>query len=138
MSQKRTATARKFSTPGGGSNKELLGRVGLAVRVARIGRGLSQRKLGEEVGKSQNLIWSIESGKKDPGVVLLACIAEVLALPLEFFLLPIQRPRSEATPESAKDFTEGREVLISLMEGLSAALDAEERGHGRKGKSRVR
>jgi transcriptional regulator with XRE-family HTH domain len=136
VSQERTAAARKLSTPGGGSDKESLGRVGLAVRVARIGRGFSQRELGKKVGKSQNLIWTIESGKKDPGIVLLARIAEALQMPLEFFLVPIQRPRSGTTRARAKDFTQGRDILVSLMEGLSAAMDYDEREHEKKGKSR--
>ncbi len=134
MSRKRTATARRLSTPGGGNDKEMLGRVGLAVRVARVGRGLSQRELGNKVGKSQNLIWTIESGKKDPGIVLLARIAAALEMPLEFFLTPIQQPRSNTAPDRAKEFIEGREILVSLMDALSESMHSGEPSHGRQGK----
>ena len=120
MARKRAATARSSSTAGGGLDKALLGQIGLAVRVARVGRGLSQRELALKVRRSQNLIFTVESGKKDPGVILLSKIADALGLPLDFFLIPIQKPRSDSIATSQRQFEEGRELLISLMKAMSS------------------
>lgn len=137
MSQERTATARSFSTPGGGSDIESLRRVGLAVRVARVGRGLSQRELAQKVHRSQNLIWTVESGKKDPGIVLLARIADALQMPLEFFFIPIRTPRMDSSAVRKSQFNNGQDLLISLMEALAATTeDPNERKGTKKGKSR--
>jgi transcriptional regulator with XRE-family HTH domain len=136
VTRKRTATARTFSIEGGGSNKELLRRLGLAIRVARVGRGLSQRELGRILGRSQNLIWTIESGKKDPGVLLLAQLADALRMPLEFFLIPIQRTREHSPPDRKREFEQGRASLVALMEAWAkSADDPSEREHRKKPKS---
>ena len=77
------------------SDIRLLEKLGRAIRVARTARGLSQRELGNHIGKSQNLVFSIETGKKDPGILLLSKIAKALEMPLQFFLMAIQRPNPQ-------------------------------------------
>jgi transcriptional regulator with XRE-family HTH domain len=130
VTRKRTATARTSSIQGGGLDKELLRRVGLAIRVARVGRGLSQRELAQKLGRSQNLIWTIESGKKDPGVLLLAHLADALRMPLEFFLVPVQKIRTHTPSDRKREFEEGQVMLVSLMEALAkSADDRSEGGH---------
>ena len=136
MARKRAATARSLSTAGGGLDKELLGQIALAVRVARVGRGLSQRELAIIVRRSQNLIFTVEAGKKDPGVILLARIADALALPLDFFLIPIQQPRSDSSATNQRQFEEGRDLLISLMKAMSSTSLRKNEGKRPKRQSR--
>jgi transcriptional regulator with XRE-family HTH domain len=126
VSRKRTATARSSSTPGGGRDIELLRRVGLTVRIARVGRGMAQRELAQKIGKSQNLIWTVESGKKDVGIVLLTRIANALQMPLEFFLIPIRTSAQDSSPERRRSFDEGRAMLLSLMEAMDLPADKRE------------
>jgi transcriptional regulator with XRE-family HTH domain len=136
VTRKRTATARTSSIQGGGFDKELLRRVGLAIRVARVGRGLSQRELAQTLGRSQNLIWTIESGKKDPGVLFLAQLADALRMPLEFFLIPVQKIRTHTPSDRKRDFEEGQAMMVSLMEAWAkSANDRSEVAHTKKPKS---
>ncbi len=127
MTATRHATTRVLATAGGGKDsvfddRELLARLGRFVRVVRVSRGVTQRELAQRVGKSQNLVWLVESGKKDPGIVLLKNIADALNMPLDYFLVPIVKPRSTSSQEQAALFRQGRDLMMSLVEGLAAEV----------------
>lgn len=80
------ATTRK-QPPSGGDDRELLKRLGRAIRAVRVTRGLTQRELAQRVQKSQNSIWLLESGKKDPGVLFLRRLAVALSMSVDFFFV---------------------------------------------------
>lgn len=67
-------------------DKERIRHVGRSIAEARKARRLSQAALARAVGRSQNLIYTIECGESDPGVVLTMRIAEVLDVPLALLL----------------------------------------------------
>ncbi|MGO8748224.1 MAG: helix-turn-helix domain-containing protein [Thermoguttaceae bacterium] len=137
VSRLETATTRKSSAGNGGSDKQLLERLGRMVRVARVSRGLTQRELAARVERSQNLIWSVESGKKDPGLLLLSRIAKTLELPLTFFTVTIAEPRPNTVPDEHADFYDGRGLLMALAEGLDPrATESRESKSETKRKSR--
>lgn len=54
-----------------------------AVKEARIGKGLTQVELAEQVGISQSAISEIESGDLRPGTTVLVRLADVLDLDLD-------------------------------------------------------
>jgi transcriptional regulator with XRE-family HTH domain len=118
VSRLGTATTRKVPTDTGGLDKEMVAHLGRMVRVARVSRGLTQRELAARVKRSQNLIWSVESGKKDPGLVLLWSIARALGIPLDFFVVSLSEPKSTSTKAEQAAFQEGRSLLMALVEGL--------------------
>lgn len=52
--------------------------------TARVGRGLSQRKLSEKSGVHINSIYVYETGKIDPGVKNLIALADALEVSLDW------------------------------------------------------
>lgn len=54
------------------------------LRMARMGRGLSQEALAEKSGVSQNTIYSYETGIRLPGAKILIAIADVLEVSLDW------------------------------------------------------
>jgi transcriptional regulator with XRE-family HTH domain len=133
----RTAITRKRTTDIGGSDKQTRSRLGRMVRVARVSRGLTQRELAERVKRSQNLIWSVEAGKTDPGLLFLLSVANALRIPLDFFVVAVSKPRSTSTPGEQAAFEEGRGLLLALMEGLDAETgEPATRKSEKKGKPR--
>lgn len=53
---------------------------GKKLKALREARGLTLKKLGEEVGVSHVMIQRIEMGTKDPSIVLLKAIAAALGV----------------------------------------------------------
>src|SRR5262249_19842680 len=95
----RPAPTRKNPSGSEVDDKRLLERLGLAMRVARVSRDLTQRELAAHVGVSQHLIWSIEAGKRDPGILLLQRAAKTLGIPIEFFLIAVADARPSSSSE---------------------------------------
>jgi transcriptional regulator with XRE-family HTH domain len=133
MPRSGDAITREASTKGG-DDSELMLRLARAIRAVRVSRGLTQRDLGARVGKSQNYIWLLESGKKDPGVLFLRSLARALNMPLDFFFVCIAEPRSESAPERQVAFREGRDLMLSLLDGLAGSVD-EDRERKRSGQA---
>jgi len=121
MPRSGLAITRNPSTAGG-DDIDLLVRLGRAMRAVRVSRGLTQRDLASRVGKSQNYIWLLESGKKDPGVLFLRKLAAALDMPVDFFLVCVADPRPESPPERQATFREGRDLMLSLLHGLAGAV----------------
>jgi transcriptional regulator with XRE-family HTH domain len=126
------ATTRNRSTQGG-DDIDLLVRLGRAIRAVRVSRGLTQRDLASRIEKSQNYVWLLESGKKDPGVLFLRKLAAALQMPVDFFLVCIAEPRPESPPERQATFREGRDLMLSLLDGLAGAVsEPSDKKKGRK------
>lgn len=119
MALNRPATTRKQSTRGGGSDIEKLKRLGRAIRLLRVSREMTQRDLAKRAGVSQNHIWAMESGKKDPGVLLLQRIASAVEMPLDLFLVAVCDPREGRSAKEQAEFFEGRDFMLSLLDGLA-------------------
>jgi len=131
MPRSGLATTRNRSTAGG-DDIDLLVRLGRAIRAVRVSRGLTQRDLAAGVEKSQNYIWLLESGKKDPGVLFLRTLAAALSMPVDFFLVCVADPRPESPPEGQATFRGGRDLMLSLLHGLAGAVS--EPGGKKKGR----
>lgn len=112
------ATTRK-QPPSGGDDNELLKRLGRAIRAVRVTRGLTQRELASRVQKSQNYIWLLESGKKDPGVLFLRKLAAALRMSVDFFFVCIADPRPNSPPERQAVFREGQDLMLELLHSLA-------------------
>lgn len=72
---------------------EVLDKIGLHLRTARIQRGLTQRELGARCGVTQTELSNVEQGKRLPSLPLFFRLAQVLELPLERFLSGELRPK---------------------------------------------
>lgn len=52
------------------------------VRRYRLHRGYSQTELAKKAGISRQYLWKIETGEAQPGIVIAARLAALLAVPL--------------------------------------------------------
>lgn len=78
---------------------------GLALKLARIARGLNQQQLAEISGVSQSLITKIENGRvRNPRPFIRISLAHALKLPPEIFV-------SEDDMESERK----KESLVSML-----------------------
>lgn len=138
MTSSKSATTHKKSTKGG-DNTERAARIGRALRVSRVNSGLSQRELGEAVGRSQNYIWLVESGRTDPGICFLADVATALSVPVELYLVAVlgAKPGTGAKPKKALEA--GKQVLFELMDAIADLPQKESRvgRTSRKGKKKA-
>lgn len=100
------------------NDKELRERLGKAVRLARLAHGLTQRKLGELIGKSQNLIYTTELGKTDPGVIALLRISEALNVSMDLFLAPIMPPNKARSVQEQEVVEKAQRMLVSLLRSV--------------------
>jgi DNA-binding XRE family transcriptional regulator len=60
---------------------------GAALRDQRRLAGISAAELGAHLGRSEWAVYAWETGRTQPSVTVAAAAADVLALPLERFLL---------------------------------------------------
>lgn len=97
------------------NDKELQKRVGMAVRLARTAKKMTQRELANSIGKSQNFIYTIETGRSDPGIVALRRIAEALHVSMDVFLAPVITQREGKTDAEQKIFNKAQELLVSIL-----------------------
>lgn len=61
--------------------------VGLNVRRARLALGLTQERVAELSGRTQQYISGLESGRRNPTVIVLFEIAQVLGKPVAELLV---------------------------------------------------
>lgn len=62
------------------------GRIGARLRAARQARGMSLRKVAQELGVSASLISQVETGKSQPSVATLYALANLLAVSVDDLL----------------------------------------------------
>lgn len=55
---------------------------GAGVRYSRRARDLTQRQLGETIGRSQQWVWKVEGGLLSPSIDDALALAEALRIPL--------------------------------------------------------
>lgn len=126
----RPSATQKQSSINEVDNNELQARIGLAVRVVRTARGLSQKKLAERIGKSQNFIWMLENGKSDPGIVLLQTLARALNVDISLFLAPVLSPKSTSSDAEQKVFEVGQDFFLSLLQSVDKRLTGDGKNEG--------
>ena len=90
----------------------ILRQVGLNIRRLRLGLGISQETLAIEAKVAMNYVSGIERGTKNPTVLILSRIANVLRIPVGDLFVPVSnreklppnlRPgRRPAKPDSRK------------------------------------
>ena len=61
-------------------------KLGMKIRLARVSCELSQKRLGELINCSQDVVSRFECGRTDPSATMLKAIADALGHPIEFFL----------------------------------------------------
>lgn len=88
---------------------------GRIIRQLRISEELSQREVADRVGVARTYLAQIESGKREPGLVLLRAVARVFNVPVALLLASDD---SSGDPIS-KDL---QSILISVLQARSAIL----------------
>ncbi len=69
------------------NRKELLKKLGINVKIVRIKKELTQEKLAEKMGVSQNYIASIECGKANMSIAKILELADYLEVDISMLLL---------------------------------------------------
>jgi transcriptional regulator with XRE-family HTH domain len=119
----RPSATHKLASSNEVDDKELQKRVGLAIRLARIAKGWTQRELAQAIGRSQNFVFSIESGKSDPGVVALRRIAAAMETSVDVFLAPIVVQYSPKSKAEQQVFNKAQELFVNILKTVN------KRGH---------
>jgi transcriptional regulator with XRE-family HTH domain len=91
-------------------------RVGARIRAARILRGITATEVGRCIGVSYQQIWKYEIGKSSISVDAITAIAQLLRMPISFFLEEAAIPFDMATSDSS-----GRVVLLDAYDRLDPA-----------------
>jgi transcriptional regulator with XRE-family HTH domain len=110
-------------------NNNIQQRVGARIRAARILRGVTATEVGRHVGVSYQQIWKYEIGKSSISVGAITVIAQLLRMPISFFLedIPFDVPASNSSRRvvllDAYDRLDParRDLLISIAEALGGA-----------------
>jgi len=71
-------------------SKETRLRVGNTIRDARLSKGLTQRQLGEMIGKSNNVLTNWEKGTNSPDVDMIESLCSILDIPVSE-MFPFQK-----------------------------------------------
>lgn len=98
--------------------------LGLAIKVAREGQGLSMRQLAEKAGVSVSTVSMIEGGERDPTFGTLVTIAKALGTKPSA-LLDVASSLTKGLPSIEKNRTEmkrKKEEVSKLTNALSATL----------------
>lgn len=70
---------------------DILKTFGAAVRLAREQRGLTQEEVAHRAGITVGYLSQLENGRRNPSLLVMAAICEVLETPLEAVVKPISR-----------------------------------------------
>lgn len=71
---------------------DILKTFGAAVRQAREQQGLTQEEVAHRAGITVGYLSQLENGRRNPSLLVMAAICEVLETPLEAVVKPISRP----------------------------------------------
>lgn len=69
------------------NQKHLIVSVGNRIKKARLNANLSQEELGDRIGRSQQFISHFEKGRRAIRIDLLASIAAVCGVPINYFFI---------------------------------------------------
>jgi transcriptional regulator with XRE-family HTH domain len=125
---KRPSATQRQSSQREVADTELQSRVGMAVRLARTARKMTQRELARQVGRSQNFVHSLERGSSDPGIVALIRIAERLEVDVDVFLAPVLPRRKSAGQPDKQLHDKAQQLLNTILRTMG-----ESHGEGRGG-----
>lgn len=85
------------------------------IREARERAGLSQKELAEKIGVAPNTFHGYESGKHDPKSNLLADIAKICGVSVDF-LLGLEKENAPALPENGTEALKVEEVMEAFVQ----------------------
>ena len=91
--------------------------VGLRIRAARLAAGLSQERLGQELGVTFQQVQKYEKGRNRVGASRLSDAAKILSVPVSFFFENDQEGDKSKTNDGLLAVTEA----LSTPEGIRIA-----------------
>src|SRR5258706_2428307 len=87
-----TLDTRETSDLSGRADAAFAGEVGRMVRLGRAKRGMSRRQLAQESGTSERYLAQIESGARNPSVLVMPGLADGPEIPLVEVVPQNRRP----------------------------------------------
>jgi transcriptional regulator with XRE-family HTH domain len=92
--------------------------VGLRIRAARLGAGLSQERLGTALGVTFQQVQKYEKGANRVGAGRLSDIARVLSVPVSYFF---ENDAADSHPATLNEGFNDVTVALSTTEGMRIA-----------------
>jgi transcriptional regulator with XRE-family HTH domain len=92
--------------------------VGLRIRAARLAAGLSQERLGHELGVTFQQVQKYEKGSNRVGASRLSDAARILSVPVSFFF---ENDAASDTPRNANNGLLAMTEALSTPEGIRIA-----------------
>jgi len=62
-------------------------KIGKTIKLIRTLKGLKQKELSEKIKVSHNYLSAVENEKKEPSLIFLNKLSEVLKVPMSFFFI---------------------------------------------------
>jgi XRE family transcriptional regulator, regulator of sulfur utilization len=90
-------------------------KVGEIIKLIRTKRRISQKKMAEQFGISQNYLSLIETDKKRPSIETINIFAEKLGISKEALLFVTSDIPSELEEDSKKDFKKLQDNILYLI-----------------------
>lgn len=88
--------------------------LGKTIKLLRIGAGLKQKELAQELGVTANYLSLIETNKREPSITLVKDLASVLNVPVSVIFFDIEEEYDNLTPEQRLIFLEIKDLILKI------------------------
>ena len=92
--------------------------VGTVIREIRMKKKISQGDLANRLNISQTYLSQLEKNKKTPSMDLMEKIAEVLGLPMYYFMLKGLEVDKDVKPEKQETYKQISPIIEGMIEKL--------------------
>jgi len=89
-------------------------KIGKTIKLIRTLKGLKQKELSEKINVSHNYLSAVENEKKEPSLIFLNRLSEVLNVPMSFFFIE-NVDWSSMTEEQIELFLKFKDLVLKYQ-----------------------
>ncbi|MHB8276918.1 MAG: helix-turn-helix domain-containing protein [Candidatus Humimicrobiaceae bacterium] len=89
-------------------------KIGKTIKLIRTLKGLKQKELSEKINVSHNYLSAVENEKKEPSMIFLEKLSNVLGVPMSFFFIE-NIDWSSMTAEQINLFSKFKEIVLEYQ-----------------------
>ena len=89
-------------------------KIGKTIKLIRTLKGLKQKELSEKINVSHNYLSAVENEKKEPSLIFLNKLSEVLNVPTSFFFIE-NADWSSMTEEQMNLFLKFKDLVLEYQ-----------------------
>jgi|ERR1051325_575715 transcriptional regulator with XRE-family HTH domain len=123
VNQRTPIATRKTKSETDFNYKHAVARIGRTIRAIRKLRAYTQQEVASRVGLSQNHLSNIETGNREPGIVLIAQLSRLFDVPVELLILPALEPSGSRPKDDRSLGKELQELLFSILDETAKEAD---------------